>query len=80
LAYPVNDSPQALLFRAFRRNDPGLQWLVPGDDSHAVHEAARQWGRAFHQDRSEFQTDEHWYQAAAEHDAVRQGRPRAPDE
>ncbi|MFE6165496.1 XRE family transcriptional regulator [Streptomyces sp. NPDC056486] len=71
LGYPVNTSPLAVLFRAYRRNDPGLRWLVPGDGQRAIHEQTRQWGQAFHRLQPEFQSDQVWYDAAAAHDAHR---------
>lgn len=76
--YPVNTSPLAVLFQAFRRNDPGLRYLVPGDGKRALHYKARQWGAAFHRGESEFQSDQIWYGAAAAHEAQRLLRP-APD-
>ncbi|MFJ6427003.1 helix-turn-helix domain-containing protein [Streptomyces hydrogenans] len=75
LGYPVNDSPLAALFRGFRRCDPGLRFLVPGNGRQAIHEEARCWGRAFRQGDPGFQSDERWYEAASQHDMMRQSRP-----
>ncbi|AOW90894.1 XRE family transcriptional regulator [Streptomyces olivaceus] len=76
--YPVNTSPLAVLFQAFRRSDPGLRYLVPGDGKRALHDKAREWGAAFHRGESGFQSDQVWYDAAAAHEAQRLLRP-APD-
>lgn len=81
--YSENRSPLGLLFKAFQRNDPGLRCLIPGDGHHATHEAAREWGRLFHQGLPEYQTDEKWYEAAARHDELknqsRSGTGRSQD-
>ena len=69
--YPENDSPLGKLFKAFQRNDPGLRCLIPGDGSHATHELAREWGTLFHRGLPEYQSDDKWYEAAAEHDELK---------
>ncbi|MDF9801500.1 hypothetical protein M2436_000047 [Streptomyces sp. HB372] len=51
---PADDSPLALLLRAFPEERP--------------------------RPATPLITDEHWYRAAAKHDAVCQGRPGAPEE
>lgn len=69
--YPENRSPLGLLFKAFQKNDPGLRYLIPGDGTHATHEKARQWGSSFHKRLPEYQSDEIWYDAAAQHDDIK---------
>lgn len=64
------DTPLVLLFDGFRRDDPGLNYLVPGNGSNAIHERARQWGEEFHKSVPGFETDEKWYAAAKEHDDI----------
>ena len=66
--YPVNDSPLARIVRAFRRNDPGMRNLTPGDGMHAIHDKTRTWAAWFHEGRPEFQADQIWYDAALSHD------------
>ncbi|MET9974877.1 XRE family transcriptional regulator [Streptomyces microflavus] len=68
--YSTNESPLANLFNGFRRMDPGLRYLVPGDGNKATHEAAVAWGRAFHQGVPEYESDEIWYAAAKAHDSA----------
>ncbi|MFD6076041.1 ATP-binding protein [Streptomyces hydrogenans] len=89
LKYPENESPLALLFKGFRRNDAGLRCLVPGDGQKPVHAATRDWGRKFQAGDLEFQTDEHWWQAVLRHEEIKkQGKeaktaasvPAQPDE
>lgn len=87
--YLENDSPLALLFKGFRRNDAGLRYLVPGDGNKPVHADTRDWGRKFQAGVSEFQTDEHWWQTILRHEEIKnQGKeaktaasvPAQPDE
>jgi hypothetical protein len=66
-----NESPLGTLFRGFQENDPGLRCLIPGDGRHATHELAREWGRNFHNGLPEYQSDEKWYQKAADHDRIK---------
>ncbi|GAA2434863.1 hypothetical protein GCM10010433_39540 [Streptomyces pulveraceus] len=89
LGYTENESPLALLFKGFRRNDAGLRYLVPGDGSKPVHADTRDWGRKFQAGVAEFQTDDHWWQAVLRHEEIKkQGKeaktaasvPAQPDE
>jgi Histidine kinase-, DNA gyrase B-, and HSP90-like ATPase len=74
LELPVNTSPLARLFAGYRRNDPGLNYLIPGDGRTATHDLAKQWADRFRREDPEFQTDEQWYIAAERHSAP----PSAP--
>lgn len=81
LGYPINNSPLAVLFNGFRRCDPGLRYLVPGDGQRALHAVAGEWARHFRAGEPEFEHDDRWYQAAARHDALRRsGGGNAPPE
>jgi hypothetical protein len=74
------DTPLVLLFDGFRRDDPGLNYLVPGNGSTAIHERARLWGEDFHKSVPGFETDEKWYAAAKEHDDIVSGvQPHKPE-
>lgn len=66
--YAENDSPIGRLFTGYRRLDPGLKCLVPGDGSHAIHEKAREWAKLFRRGDSAYQDDHVWYEAARQHD------------
>lgn len=68
LGYPANTSPLARLLTGYRRADPGLNYLVPGDGKRALHDRAREWARRFRKGDPEYQTDERWYEAARQHD------------
>lgn len=78
--YGENESHLAAFFNAYRRNDPGLKCLVPGNGRQAINEAARSWGKAFRKGDPEYVTDERWYDAAKSHDEIRLGVKPAPDE
>lgn len=81
LGYADNSSPLAQLFNAFRRNDPGLKCLIPGDGKVALHDRARQWAKEFRKGRAGFLTDQKWYEAARDHEEIASGvaRPVAAD-
>jgi len=66
--YGLNTSPLGRLVTGYRRNDPGLNYLTPGDGKNALHERAREWAERFRKGDPEYQTDEKWYQAAQQHD------------
>jgi hypothetical protein len=71
LGYSENESPLALLFKGFRRNDAGLRHLVPGDGHKPIHAETRSWGRKFQSGKPEFQTDEHWWQSVLRHEEIK---------
>ncbi len=73
LGYPANTSPLARLHTGYRRNVPGLNYLIPGDGSRPIHEKAKEWAELFRKGVPDYQTDEKWYEAAARHD-----QPPAP--
>ncbi|NEM07732.1 ATP-binding protein [Geodermatophilus normandii] len=68
LGYPENASPLALLVAGYRRNVPGLNYLIPGDGKVALHQRAREWAELFRKGDPEYQSDEQWYLAAQQHD------------
>ncbi|MBD0707664.1 MULTISPECIES: ATP-binding protein [unclassified Streptomyces] len=63
-----NRSPLALLFAGFRRQDPGLNYLIPGDGRNALHETAVKWAGLMRLGGYDYQSDELWYRAAYHHD------------
>lgn len=68
LGFGANTSPLAKLHAGYRRNDPGLNYLIPGDGKNALHDRAREWADRFRKGEAEYLTDEKWYQAAQQHD------------
>ncbi|WP_424212000.1 ATP-binding protein [Streptomyces sp. BI20] len=71
LEYGPNTSPLATLFKAFRRNDAGERYLVPGDGRKPIHDDTRRWGQEFHRGNPDYQTDERWWQAVQDHEAAK---------
>ncbi|GAA2027480.1 hypothetical protein GCM10009839_27820 [Catenulispora yoronensis] len=63
LGLAENRSHLARLYSGFRRQDPGLSYLV-----HPQHEKAREWAELFREGAAEYQSDELWYQAAYQYD------------
>jgi hypothetical protein len=66
--YGQNTSPLAQLVKGYRRNDPGLRNLIPGDGTRAIHEDTRAWARKFWQGDPDYQTDQHWWDAVLSHE------------
>jgi hypothetical protein len=67
-----NDSPLARLFDGYRRNNPGLKYLVPGNGQTALNDKARQWAKRFRDGDPDYQSDERWFEAAKRHDELAQ--------
>lgn len=63
-----NTSPIARLVAGYRRNDAGLNYLIPGDGKSPLHERAREWAQKFRDGDPEYQDDTMWYRAAEQHD------------
>jgi Histidine kinase-, DNA gyrase B-, and HSP90-like ATPase len=66
--YERNTSPLARLVAGYRRNDPGLNYLIPGDGKYALHDRAREWAERFRAGDPDYQDDGCWYEAAKQHD------------
>jgi hypothetical protein len=72
-----NNSPLARLFDGFRRNNPGLNYLMPGNGNSALKERAREWAKKFREGDPEFASDERWYEAAEQHDKLKKEKELA---
>ncbi|GHH46431.1 ATP-binding protein [Lentzea cavernae] len=68
LGLPENTSPLAQLYAGYRRQDPGLNYLIPGDGNRALHEKAIEWADKFRRGDQDYRTDQKWYDAAYQHD------------
>ncbi len=68
LGYSRNDSPLGKLHRGYRRNDPGANYLTPGNGKSRVDN--RDWDKKFRAGDPEYQSDSLWYRAVLEHDAA----------
>jgi len=63
-----NDSPISRLFRGYRRTDPGLRSLIPGNGHTATHQQASDWGLRFLRGDADYQDDSKWYEAVLYHE------------
>lgn len=71
--YPINTSPFARFYSAFRRADPGLHDLYVKDNV-----KAREWAELFWASDPEYQTDNKWYREAERFEIeARQSKGRA---
>lgn len=63
-----NNSPIARLHRGYRRNDPGLRSLTPGDGKRSTHDQALEWGQRFERGDADYQTDAKWWETVQYHE------------
>lgn len=66
--FPENISPIGRLYKGYRRNVPGLNYLVPGDGKGPLMEKSRKWAEKFRAGDPEYLTDTIWYTTALYHD------------
>jgi hypothetical protein len=77
LGYQRNDSPLGRLHRGYRRNDPGRNYLVPGNGKALIDTS--DWVRRFHAGDPEFQSDAKWWEAVVRHDEVKEQARQAKE-
>lgn len=65
-----NNSPLSKIFNAFRINEPGSAYLIPGNGVKAIHDASKNWAMKFHEQDPEFITDQRWFEAVESHDKI----------
>lgn len=75
---PVNDTILAKLFSAYRRPEPGLRYLVPGNGKQAIHADAKVKANLFATGDPEYATDDWWYDHAKSHDELARGLKSKP--
>lgn len=78
LNYGENRSPLGSIFNAYRRNDPGVKCLIPGNDKGTIHSQARDWAQRFRKGQAEYLSDDKWYQAAVDYDRIKSGQAAPP--
>lgn len=76
LGYPENNSPLGKLHRAFRRNDPGRRYLIPGNGSGPIHDETRKWAGKFYDGDPEYETDAIWWESVLAHEKKREEKER----
>jgi len=69
LNYAPNDSPLAKLHRGFRRNDPGKNYLTPGDGKNRLD--LHEWTKRFYEGDPEYQEDTKWWEAVLQHEKIK---------
>jgi hypothetical protein len=65
-----NESPLAELHTGFRRNNPGTNYLTAGDGEQRLDTS--DWVASFHKGESEFEADTKWWEAATDHDKLKE--------
>lgn len=78
LNFAPNESPLARLHRGFRRNDPGENYLTPGNGKDRLD--LREWATRFHDGDPEYQDDTKWWEAVLDHERVKAGLKRERDD
>ena len=68
LGYGPNTSPLARLYTGYRRNDPGLNYLTPGNGTRRLDTS--EWVKLFHAGDPDYQSDEKWWQAVLDHERL----------
>lgn len=79
LGYSENRTPLARLFNAYRRHDPGLRCLIPGDGHKALNAQARAWAEEFRSGTPGYESDEKWFDAAQRHAEIESGEKTPAD-
>lgn len=69
----ANSSKLAMLFSAYRRNDPGYRYLTPGDGRNALHTKAREWASLFDKGVPAYLDDSIWFEAVRRHEEIKAG-------
>ena len=78
LGYGPNTSPLSRLYAGYRRNDPGENYLTPGNGHKRLDTA--EWVKRFHAGDPDYQSDEKWWQAVLDHERIVEERRRAEAE
>lgn len=68
LGYGANNSPLARLHRGYRRNDPGKNYLMPGNGRTIID--TKDWSKKFRQGDAAYQTDKRWWDAVLHHEKL----------
>lgn len=77
LNYEQNNSPLARLHRGYRRNDPGENYLTPGNGKARL--PTDDWVGFFHFYDPDYQTDKKWWEQVLEHERIVKARKEAKE-
>ncbi len=75
--YQPNESPLARLFFGYRRTEPGLRCLIPGDGVKSLDLTS--WVDRFRAGDPDLQSDQRWFEAASQHDHPSRRSISGPD-
>jgi hypothetical protein len=76
--YEPSDAPLARLHRGYRRNDPGRNYLTPGNGKSLINNL--DWKKKFHAGDPEYQNDDKWWEAVVKHDEIKAAEKKAKEE
>ena len=76
--FEQNDSPLGRLHRGYRRNNPGKNYLTPGNGNTLVNNP--DWKKKFRAGDPEFQDDTKWWEAVLKHDEIKAAEKRSKEE
>lgn len=75
--YDQSDAPLARLHRGYRRNDPGQNYLTPGNGKTLINNP--DWKKKFHAGDEDFQGDAKWWEAVVKHDEIKAAEKKAKE-
>jgi hypothetical protein len=76
--YEPSDAPLAQLHRGYRRNDPGKNYLTPGNGKSLINNL--DWKKKFQAGDPEYQDDHIWWEAVVRHDEIKAAEKKAKEE
>lgn len=74
----TNDSPLEKLFKGYRRNDPGTNYLMPGNGKQRID--TKEWEKLFKEGNPDYLDDTKWWAAVVRHDELQKEAKRAREE
>jgi hypothetical protein len=76
--YDPSDAPLARLHRGYRRNDPGKNYLTPGNGKTLINNL--DWKKKFQAGDPEYQDDHIWWEAVVRHDEIKAAEKKAKED
>ena len=76
--FEPSDAPLARLHRGYRRNDPGKNYLTPGNGKSLINNL--DWKKKFHAGDPDYQDDHRWWEAVVKHDEIKAAEKKAKEE
>lgn len=76
--YEQSDAPLAKLHRGYRRNDPGKNYLTPGNGKSLINNL--DWKKKFHAGDPDYQDDHIWWEAVLKHEEIKEAEKKKKEE